>query len=151
MWLLGIFRTSAHSGQPCSLQPKDLFIIILKYTIAYFRCTRRRRQISLRVVVSHHVVARIWTQDLWKSSQCSYPLSHLTRPWNFICIFLVCIWSKHPVILQKMDNYSTLSPAVLTNALSQLFLNERTLWYRCSIELAIPFSLFPLKKHKSYS
>jgi hypothetical protein len=64
MWFLGIefFRTSAHSGQPCSLspcllQPKDLFIIIQKYTVAAFRHTRRRCQISLRVVVSHQVVA----------------------------------------------------------------------------------------------
>jgi hypothetical protein len=25
----------------------------------------------LQMVVSHHVVAGNWTQDLWKSSQCS--------------------------------------------------------------------------------
>ena len=53
-------RTSAHSGQPrslspCSLRPKDLFIITHKYTVADFKCTRRGRQISLWVVVSHHV------------------------------------------------------------------------------------------------
>jgi hypothetical protein len=33
--------------------------IICKYTVAVFRCTRRGHQISLRVVVSHHVVAGI--------------------------------------------------------------------------------------------
>ena len=38
---------------------KDLFIIIYKYTVADFRRTRRGHQISLRVVVSHHVVAEI--------------------------------------------------------------------------------------------
>jgi hypothetical protein len=38
---------------------KDLFIIINKYTVAVFRCTRRGRQILLQVVVSHHVVAGI--------------------------------------------------------------------------------------------
>jgi hypothetical protein len=38
---------------------KDLFITIHKYTVAVFRHTRRGRQISLWVVVSHHVVARI--------------------------------------------------------------------------------------------
>jgi hypothetical protein len=55
MWLLGIkFKTFA-----CSLQPKDLFIIINKYTVAVFRHTRRGRQVSLRMVVSHHVVAGI--------------------------------------------------------------------------------------------
>jgi hypothetical protein len=58
---------------------KDLLIIIYKYTVAVFRHTRRGHQISLRVVVSHHVVAGIWTQDPQKSSQCSYPLSHLAR------------------------------------------------------------------------
>jgi hypothetical protein len=36
---------------------KDLFIIICKYTV--FRCTTRGHQISLRMVVSHHVVAGI--------------------------------------------------------------------------------------------
>jgi hypothetical protein len=45
---------------------KDLFVylfiylfIICKYTVAVFRYTRRGHQISLRVVVSHHVVAGI--------------------------------------------------------------------------------------------
>jgi hypothetical protein len=74
----------SRSGQllslsPCLLRPKDLFIIIHKYIVAVpdFRYTRRGRQISLRAVVRHHVIAGIWTQDLRKSSQCSYPLSHL--------------------------------------------------------------------------
>jgi hypothetical protein len=38
---------------------KDLFIIIHKYTVADFRCIRRGHQISLQMVVSHHVVAGI--------------------------------------------------------------------------------------------
>jgi hypothetical protein len=63
-----IFRTSVRFGQlyllsPWLLWPKDLFIIY-KYTVADFRCTRRGHQISLWVVVSHHVVAGIWTQGL---------------------------------------------------------------------------------------
>ena len=41
-----IFRTSACSGRLHSLQPKDLFIIIQKYTVAFFRHARRWRQIS---------------------------------------------------------------------------------------------------------
>jgi hypothetical protein len=45
--------------------------IICKYTVAVFRHTRRGHQISLQMVVSHHVVAGIWTQNLRKSSQCS--------------------------------------------------------------------------------
>jgi hypothetical protein len=60
MWLLEIeflgsllaLVNSAHSSP-------DLFIIIHKYTVAVFRLTRRGRQISLWVVVSHHVVAGI--------------------------------------------------------------------------------------------
>ena len=55
----------------CSLRPKDLFIIISKYTVAVFRHSRRGRQISLCMVLSHHVVAGTWSQDLWKNSQCA--------------------------------------------------------------------------------
>jgi hypothetical protein len=36
---------------------KDLFIITHKYTVAVSQHTRREHQISLQVVVSHHVVA----------------------------------------------------------------------------------------------
>ena len=42
--------------------------IICKYTVAVFRHSRREHQISLQIVVSHHVVAGIWTPYLWKSS-----------------------------------------------------------------------------------
>jgi hypothetical protein len=60
MWLLGIlFRTSARSGWPHSLWPKGLFFIIHNYTVAVFRRNRRGCQVSLPVVVSHHVVAGI--------------------------------------------------------------------------------------------
>jgi hypothetical protein len=38
---------------------KIYLFIICKYTVAVFRHPRRGRQISLRVVVSHHVVAGI--------------------------------------------------------------------------------------------
>jgi hypothetical protein len=36
-----------------------LFIYLCKYTVAVFRHSRRGHQISLRVVVSHHVVAGV--------------------------------------------------------------------------------------------
>jgi hypothetical protein len=42
---------------------------VYEYTVAVFRHTRRGRQISLQMVVSHHVVTGNWTQDLWKSTQ----------------------------------------------------------------------------------
>jgi hypothetical protein len=48
-----------------------VFIIICKSTVAVFRHTRRGHQVSLRMVVSHHVVAGIWTQDLQKSNRSS--------------------------------------------------------------------------------
>jgi hypothetical protein len=60
----------SRSGPSHPLQPRNLFIIS-KYTVADFRHTRRGHQISLQMVVSHHVVAGIWTQDLQKNSQCS--------------------------------------------------------------------------------
>jgi hypothetical protein len=43
----------------CLLQPKDLFIIISKYTVTVLRHTRRGCQVSLQMFVSHHVVAGI--------------------------------------------------------------------------------------------
>jgi hypothetical protein len=113
MWLLGVefFMTSDHSSMtsdhssrsrllsPCSLQPKDLFIIIHKYTVADFRHTRRRCPISLpMVVVSHHVVAGIWTQDLWKNSQCSYLLNHLSNPFPSVLSRVSIVKTQWPKI-----------------------------------------------------
>jgi hypothetical protein len=75
VWLLGIeFTTSV-------LHP-----------VADFRHSRRVCQISLQMVVTHHVVAGIQTQDLRKSSQCSDTLSHLASPiyvflYLFVCLF----------------------------------------------------------------
>jgi hypothetical protein len=43
---------------------KIYLFTICKYTVAAFRHSRRGRQISLQMVVSHHVVAGIGTQDL---------------------------------------------------------------------------------------
>jgi hypothetical protein len=93
MWLLGFelwtFGRAVGCSYPLShlTSPRILFyiylFIICKYTVVVFRHTRRGRQISLRMVVSHHVVAGISTQDLRKSSQCSYPLSHRASPKNF--------------------------------------------------------------------
>jgi hypothetical protein len=78
-WILGPLLTLVNpcSLSPCLLWPKDL---LHKYAVAVFRCTRRGRQFPLWVAVSHHVDAGIWTQDLQKSSQCSYPLNHLVSP-----------------------------------------------------------------------
>jgi hypothetical protein len=43
----------------CNFFGQDLFFIICKYTVAVFRHSRRGSQISLQMVVSHHVVAGI--------------------------------------------------------------------------------------------
>jgi hypothetical protein len=80
VWLWDIWnKLYGLHPEPC-LTPRLVYLlfflnihlfIICKYTVAVFRHPRRGRQISLWVVVSHHVVAGIWTQDLQKSSQCS--------------------------------------------------------------------------------
>jgi hypothetical protein len=44
---------------------------LYKYTVAVFRQTRRGHGIPLQMVVSHHMVAGNWTQDLWKSNHYS--------------------------------------------------------------------------------
>jgi hypothetical protein len=59
MWLMETeLRTSAHSGPACS-GPEIYLFIICKYTGVVFRHTFRGHQISLQMVVSHHVVAGI--------------------------------------------------------------------------------------------
>jgi hypothetical protein len=120
-WLLGPLLVPpglACSGQPrslspCSLQPKDSFIIINRYTVTLFRCTRSECQISLWVVVSHHVVAGIWTQDLWKGSQCSYQLSHLASP--ILCIFYTdnqscCQWLESGRSVKCLNAHQKFKP-----------------------------------------
>jgi phage shock protein PspC (stress-responsive transcriptional regulator) len=67
---------------------KDL-CITCKYTVAVFRHTRRGHQISLQMVVSHHVVAAIWTLDLRKSNRVLLPTetSHQPIMWYFYARF----------------------------------------------------------------
>ena len=76
--LMGLFQT---------LMPQLFFFlfIICKYTVAVLRHSRRGSQISLRMVVSHHVVAGIWTPALRKSSRVLLPTepSHQPRCPNY--------------------------------------------------------------------
>jgi hypothetical protein len=66
-------------NKPYLLYPDFDFVVIVKslflflkiylfyvreYTVAFFRHTRREHQIPWQMVVSHHVVAGNWTQDL---------------------------------------------------------------------------------------
>jgi hypothetical protein len=76
--------------RPCSLPLKDLFIIVCKYTVAVFRHTKRGRQVSLRMIVSHHVVAGIWTQDLRKKQSVLLTAEPSLQPKTlFILFFLI--------------------------------------------------------------
>jgi hypothetical protein len=63
---------------------KIYLFITCKYTVAVFRHTRRGRQISLQMVVSHHVVAGIWTLDLWKNSRVLLPTEPSHQPLRFL-------------------------------------------------------------------
>jgi hypothetical protein len=58
-WELNFLGPLLAPASPVRSGPKILFIIIHMYTVADFRYTRRGHQISLRVVVSHHVVVGI--------------------------------------------------------------------------------------------
>jgi hypothetical protein len=59
---------------------KMYLFIICKYTVAVFRHSRRGSQILLQMVVSHHVVAGIWTPDLRKSSRVLLPIEPSHQP-----------------------------------------------------------------------
>jgi len=64
--------------------------ITYKYTVAVFRYTGRGNRISLQMVVSHHVVAGNWTQDLWKSSQVLLTAEpSLQPPHVFFCFGII--------------------------------------------------------------
>jgi hypothetical protein len=63
-----------------SLFLKKLFIIIHKYTVADFKCTRRGRQISLQVVVSHHVVAGILNSEPSEKQSLLLPAEPSRQP-----------------------------------------------------------------------
>ena len=72
--------------------------IICKYTVAVFRHTRRGCQISLRVVVSHHVVAGIWTPDLQKSSRVLLPTEPSHQPRLKLLKFYFLAISKYGLL-----------------------------------------------------
>jgi hypothetical protein len=81
----------------------DLFIylfIICKYTVAVFRHSRRGRQISFWMIVSHHVVARIWTQDLQKSSWVLLPTEPSHQPAKSLFFKTVLDFTKEGVVEQ---------------------------------------------------
>ena len=74
---------------------KIYLFIYCKYTVALLRHSRRGSHISLRMVVSHHVVAGIWTPDLRKSSRLLLP----TEPSHQPCIFyLSCFSVSHHIL-----------------------------------------------------
>jgi hypothetical protein len=77
---------------------KIYLFIICKYTVAVFRHTRRGSQILLRMVVSHHVVAGIWTLDLRKSSQVLLPTEPSHQPVFFLSLFIY-LWFFETVFL----------------------------------------------------
>jgi hypothetical protein len=82
------------------------FIIICKYTVAVFRHTKRGSQISLLMVVSHHVVAGIRTLDLRKSSRVLLPTEPSHQPmtelsisqcfhYYCVCGVRMCVWCMY--------------------------------------------------------
>jgi hypothetical protein len=97
MWMLGIeLQTSGRAASALNhwdISPapwlnifflKIHLFIICKYTVAVFRQSRRGSQILLWMVVSHHVVAGIWTPNLRKSSRVLLPTEPSHQPdWTF--------------------------------------------------------------------
>lgn len=75
---------------------KICLFIICKYTVAVLRHPRKGYHISFWMAVSLHVVAGIWTRDLWKNSQRSQLLSHLssttnkTSKWS-VYLYFICV------------------------------------------------------------
>ena len=70
---------------------KIYLFIISKYTVAVFRHSGRGSQISFRMVMSHHVVAGIWTPDLRESSRVLLPTEPCLQPLINFSKDLLCI------------------------------------------------------------
>jgi len=91
-------------------------------SICMFFCMPEKGiKITLQMVVSHLVVARNWTQDLWKSSQYDQPLSHLSNPCFFFyfCFFLLIFisWELHAWVLYQNNFLSSFFPPALSLSL----------------------------------
>jgi hypothetical protein len=75
--------------------------------VTVFRHTIRGHQIPLHMVVSHHVVAGNWAQDLWKSSHVLLTTEPTLQPmyslFNYNCIFSPClqIWPMRCLHLKE--------------------------------------------------
>lgn len=70
-------------------------------------------QISLQMVTRHHVVARNLTQDLWKRSQGSKPLSHLSNS-SFHSLIPQWWCSSHFKLLYENGTQNVLILAIAT-------------------------------------
>jgi hypothetical protein len=82
--VLGLKVCATIPGPTSQLLNIYLFIyLFIYYTVAVLRHSRRGSQILLWVVVSHHVVAGIWTPDLRKSSRVLLPTEPSHQPLNF--------------------------------------------------------------------
>jgi hypothetical protein len=87
--------SSKYSRKLLLLLLKIYWFYLYEYTVAVFRHTWRGYQIPLQMVVSHHVVAINWTQDLWKSSQCFYLLRYLPSLGIIIRLYIYYIINKY--------------------------------------------------------
>jgi hypothetical protein len=119
--------------------------IICKYTVAVFRHTRRGSQILLGMVVSHHVVAGIWTQDLRKNSRVLFPAgpSHQPLLHTSMCSFFT---HTHNVHSPYTHTHSSHTPNSFLLALSpfscpslsifqkQVEKKKKTLYNHCQIK-----------------
>ena len=81
----GLYRETLSRKNKQTNKQTKIFIYLFVYLFilciwVHWSCARRGHQIPLQMAVSHHVVAGNWTRDLWKESQCSQPLSHLSSP-----------------------------------------------------------------------
>ena len=94
MWLLGIWIQDLCLPP---LAPAHLLIILCKYTVSVFRHTRGGHQILLRMVVSHNVVAGIWTSGSLEEQSvllmAEPSLQHLLLVFEtgFLCITALAI------------------------------------------------------------
>ena len=121
MWFVGnwIFRTFACSSQPCSLRsaplvqsllaPAQRFIYYYTYTVAVFRHNRKERQISLWMVVSHHVVVGFELRTFKRAVSAFTHWAIWPAPLiSFFRFILLCVYEGLPVWMFENNVYVSL-------------------------------------------
>ena len=99
---------SLHLSLPFSFKDRYIYLFAV-FCLHVSLQARRGCRISLQMIVNHHVVAWNWTQDLWKSSQCSSPLFEPSlQPERSFILIPIDLQPSYRCVLSRVGGYRQL-------------------------------------------